>query len=248
MAHNTKVVADHAAPPVTRTLAEFVAAHPSGGWDAATEHEAHRSVLNWLGCAIGAARHETIAAALAAVQELDARKRKPASSGAANASTSPRRRSSTASARTRSTSTIRICGRSSTRPGRSLRPRWRWPSTSGASGPPIRRCRGAWHRRRMPRGQRHLSRPLRSRLAYHGIDGNARRSRSLRPRPLARRAANDDGAGYRSIAADRRARAVRHHDQVLSHRRRGARGAHGGADGTARIHRFERAPSKLRAA
>src|SRR4249919_2808261 len=70
MAHNTKVVADHAAPPVTRTLAEFVATHPSGGWDAATENEAHRSVLNWLGCAIGAAHHETIAAALAAVQEL----------------------------------------------------------------------------------------------------------------------------------------------------------------------------------
>ena len=70
MAQNTKVVADQAAPPVTRTLAEFVAAHPSGGWDAATENEAHRSVLNWLGCTIGAAHHETIAAALAAVCEL----------------------------------------------------------------------------------------------------------------------------------------------------------------------------------
>jgi 2-methylcitrate dehydratase PrpD len=70
MVQNTKVAADHGAPPVTRTLAEFVAGHPAGGWDAGTENEAHRSVLNWLGCAIGAAHHETTNAALAAVHEL----------------------------------------------------------------------------------------------------------------------------------------------------------------------------------
>jgi 2-methylcitrate dehydratase PrpD len=70
MARNTQVAADHHAPPVTRTLAQFVAHHPSRGWSDAVEHEAHRTLMNWVGCAVGAAHHETAAAALAAVQAL----------------------------------------------------------------------------------------------------------------------------------------------------------------------------------
>ncbi len=70
MAHNTRVTAQPDAPPVTRILAEFVATHPSGGWDAAVEREARRTLLNWVGCAIGASRHPTVEAALAAVHEL----------------------------------------------------------------------------------------------------------------------------------------------------------------------------------
>ncbi|MDQ6916690.1 MAG: MmgE/PrpD family protein [Pseudomonadota bacterium] len=71
MAQNTRVSADAHAPPVTKILAEFVATHPSKGWDATVDREAHRTVLNWVGCAIGAARHPTVGAALAAVIELD---------------------------------------------------------------------------------------------------------------------------------------------------------------------------------
>ena len=70
MARNTQVAADHHAPPVTQTLARFVAEHPSRGWSDAVDHEAHRTLMNWLGCAVGAAHHETAAAALAAVQML----------------------------------------------------------------------------------------------------------------------------------------------------------------------------------
>ena len=70
MARNTTVAADPNAPPVTRTLGEFASGHPSQGWSAAVEREAHRTLQNWVGCAIGAARHPTLAAALAAVQEL----------------------------------------------------------------------------------------------------------------------------------------------------------------------------------
>ncbi len=70
MAHNTRVSADLDAPPITRILADFVASHPSRGWDAGVEKEAHRTFVNWVGCAIGAARHPTVEAALAAVQEL----------------------------------------------------------------------------------------------------------------------------------------------------------------------------------
>ena len=73
MARNTQVAADHNAPPVTHILAEFVATHPgylAGGWSAAVDHEAHRTFLNWFGCAIGAAHHESVHAALAAVAML----------------------------------------------------------------------------------------------------------------------------------------------------------------------------------
>jgi 2-methylcitrate dehydratase PrpD len=70
MARNTKVAADHNAPPVTRTLAKLVATHPSRGWSDAVDHEAHRTFLNWAGCAVGAAKHESVESALAAVNML----------------------------------------------------------------------------------------------------------------------------------------------------------------------------------
>jgi len=70
MAHNTKVAAQSDAPPITAILADFVTRHPSRGWDEGVEREAHRTVLNWVGCAVGASRHATAEAALAAVQEM----------------------------------------------------------------------------------------------------------------------------------------------------------------------------------
>jgi 2-methylcitrate dehydratase PrpD len=70
MTINTAVAADHNAPPITAELAKFVAEHPSQGWSESVEHEAHRTFLNWLGCAIGAARHEAVESALAAVHML----------------------------------------------------------------------------------------------------------------------------------------------------------------------------------
>ena len=70
MARNTKVAADLNAPPVTQILAKFVATHPSRGWSDAVDHEAHRTFLNWVGCAVGAAGHESAHAALAGVRML----------------------------------------------------------------------------------------------------------------------------------------------------------------------------------
>jgi 2-methylcitrate dehydratase PrpD len=70
MARNTQVAADHNAPPVTQILAKFVATHPSRGWSDAVDHEAHRTFMNWLGCAVGAAQHEAADMALAAVNML----------------------------------------------------------------------------------------------------------------------------------------------------------------------------------
>jgi 2-methylcitrate dehydratase PrpD len=71
MARNTKVAADTSAPPITQILAKFVATHPSRGWSDAVEHEAHRTFLNWVGCAVGAAKHESAEATLGAVRMLE---------------------------------------------------------------------------------------------------------------------------------------------------------------------------------
>jgi 2-methylcitrate dehydratase PrpD len=70
MVHNTSVAVDSNAPPITAILAEFIATHPSRGWDEGVEREAHRTLLNWVGCAIGASRHPAADAALRAVQEM----------------------------------------------------------------------------------------------------------------------------------------------------------------------------------
>src|SRR5258706_4668774 len=64
MARNTKVEADHHAPPVMRILAKFVATHPSHGCDDAVDHEAHRTFLNWVGSAVLAANHPSPEATL----------------------------------------------------------------------------------------------------------------------------------------------------------------------------------------
>ena len=70
MANTIQSAADLNAPPVTKILAEYVAQHPSQGWNPEVEHEAHRTFLNWLGCAIGAANHESVHSALGAVHEF----------------------------------------------------------------------------------------------------------------------------------------------------------------------------------
>src|SRR4051794_18239341 len=70
MPRNTQVEADQNAPPITQLLAKFVSSHPSRGWSDAVDHEAHRTFLNWVGCAVGAARHESAEAALAGMREL----------------------------------------------------------------------------------------------------------------------------------------------------------------------------------
>ncbi|MDH5536095.1 MAG: MmgE/PrpD family protein [Betaproteobacteria bacterium] len=52
---------------VTRTLAKFVVEHSYENIPEKVRHEAERSFLNWVGCAVGAARHETVENALAAL-------------------------------------------------------------------------------------------------------------------------------------------------------------------------------------
>ncbi|MGE5465737.1 MAG: MmgE/PrpD family protein [Methanocella sp.] len=53
---------------VTRTLARYVLSSRYADIPQEVKHEAARSFLNWMGCAVGGARHETVARALAALQ------------------------------------------------------------------------------------------------------------------------------------------------------------------------------------
>lgn len=55
---------------VTRTLAKFIVAHRYSDVPEKVRHQAARSFLNWVGCAVGACRHETVERALAALDEF----------------------------------------------------------------------------------------------------------------------------------------------------------------------------------
>lgn len=55
---------------VTRKLAKFVVEHQYAGIPEKVRHEAARSFLNWVGCAVGASRHETVERALAALSDF----------------------------------------------------------------------------------------------------------------------------------------------------------------------------------
>ena len=55
---------------VTRTLAKFIVNHRHADVPEKVRHEAARSFLNWVGCAVGGSRHETVENALAALSEF----------------------------------------------------------------------------------------------------------------------------------------------------------------------------------
>jgi 2-methylcitrate dehydratase PrpD len=55
---------------VTRTLAKFIVNHKYADIPQKVRHEAARSFLNWVGCAVGASRHDTVERALAALSEF----------------------------------------------------------------------------------------------------------------------------------------------------------------------------------
>jgi len=55
---------------VTRTLARYVIESRYADVPGKVRHEAARSFLNWVGCAVGASRHETVERALAALAEF----------------------------------------------------------------------------------------------------------------------------------------------------------------------------------
>jgi 2-methylcitrate dehydratase PrpD len=59
--------APDASHDLTRALARFIVASDFDDVPAAVRHEGSRTLLNWVGCAIGGSRHETVAKAMAAL-------------------------------------------------------------------------------------------------------------------------------------------------------------------------------------
>ena len=55
---------------VTRTLAKFLVSHKAADLPDAVRHEGARALLNWVACAVGASKHETVKRALAALYDL----------------------------------------------------------------------------------------------------------------------------------------------------------------------------------
>ena len=246
MAQNTTVAADPNAPPVTRILAQFASGHPSRGWSDAVEHEAHRTLLNWVGCAIGAARHPTLEAALAAMQEL---------APAPQASVLGRNeRVDMASAALLNGISSHTFDFDDTHLKTIIHPAGPVASAAlalaehiGSSGRQLIDALVLGIDVACRVGQHDLSGALRPRLAYHRHDGNARCGCGMRATSRPRRRAHDDGARHRGVAADRRARAVRLDDQAVPSGSGGTCGPHRGADGEARLHVVARARSRRRA-
>ena len=224
-------------PPVTRLLADFVATHPARGWDEGVEREAHRTFLNWVGCAIGASQPS--GGRRRARGRVGARTRRP---GVDPGPQRARRHRECRAAERDCLAHFRLRrhpledDHPSRRPrrvggaGARRAPRYAWAGVRG--------CHRDRDRRRVPRRQCDLSRSLRPRMAHHRLDRHAGRRRRLRAPPPPRRAADRHGARHRRVAADRRPRAVRFDDQAVSRRRRRSRGAHVGIDGATRLYRL----------
>ena len=59
--------AEEAAHDLTRALARFILSSDLDDLPAPVRHEGARALLNWVGCAVGGSRHETVAKAMAAL-------------------------------------------------------------------------------------------------------------------------------------------------------------------------------------
>ena len=190
MAHNTKVTADANAPPITRILAEFVATHPSRGWDDGVEQRGapHVPELGRLRDRRGAPR--------------DGRRRAGGRAGARARAAGDDARAAASASTWRSAAllngiTSHTFDFDDTHLKTIIHPAG--PGRFGGAGarraPRRQRARqfdrraGARHRRLVPRRQHDLSRPLRPRLAHHRLDRHARRRRGVRAAARPRRAA-----------------------------------------------------------
>jgi 2-methylcitrate dehydratase PrpD len=66
-ADNAASQASDASREVTRMLAQFIVSSGFEDLPAPVRHEAARTLLNWVGCAVGGSRHDTVANAMAAL-------------------------------------------------------------------------------------------------------------------------------------------------------------------------------------
>jgi 2-methylcitrate dehydratase PrpD len=210
---------------------------PRRGWSDAVDHEAHRTFYNWLGCAIGAAQHEAAQAALQAVQ--------PAAARAAQATVLGRTEQvDMASAALVNGITSHTFDFDDTHLKTIIHPAGPVASAvlalaehRGAVGPRGDRRAGAGHRRGLPRGQRHVPRPLRPGLAHHRLHRHAGCGGGLR----AAAALNEQQTAMALGIAASQPVGLREQFGTMTKPfhpgRRGARGADVGAAGQPGLHR-----------
>ena len=224
-------------PPVTRLLADFVATHPSRGWDDRRRARGAPHLPE-----LGRLRRRRVAPRGGRSRARGRAGARAGAAGVAPGSQRARRRRERRARQRHRVAHLRLRRHAPRHDHPSGRSRRVGGAGAGRAprrlGPAADRCARDRHRRRVPRRQRDLSRPLRPRVAHHRLDRNARRRRGLRAPPRSRRAAHDHGARHRRVAADRRPRAVRLDDEAVSRRRRGARGSHLGADGATWLYRL----------
>ena len=189
-------------PEVTRILANYAASATQEQIPDAVRKEATRTLLNWVGCAIGGSRQDAPAKALAALAPF---------SGPAQASLLGRPRAARRNeggARQRDQLARPRLRRHAPAhdhpPGRAGRLRAaRLRRAQADLGGRLHDRAGARHRSRVPDGQRGVSRTLRDGLAHHGIDGGVRRGGGDRPGARAGRQAHDLGSRPGRLAAGR---------------------------------------------
>ena len=151
---------------VTRALARYVVSGSYADVPAAVRKEARRTLLNWVGCAVGGSRHETLDAAIGALKPF---------SGPPQASVLGRRdRMDMLHAALMNGISSHVFDFDDTHLKTVIHPAG--PVVSAllalARAPPavghgVPQRDGGRYRGRMPHRQRRLSRPLRPRLAHH---------------------------------------------------------------------------------
>ena len=209
----------------TATLARFLVSHRPDDLPDAVRREATRSLLNWVGCAVGASRHQTVERALAALVAVF----RTARSLGARQGRSPRHHARRADERDHLPH-LRF-RRHASADGHS-------PERTGGVGDSRARRAPAgqrtavssrvhpWRRGGMSHRQRGVSVPLRCRLAHHRhggcVRGGSRRGTAAR----LERAADDVGARHCRNPVVGPARDVRHDVQAVpSGQRRAQRAA-----------------------
>ena len=212
---------EQAAPPpqppphVTRILARYVVNAKYDDLPANVRKEGVRTLLNWVGVAIGGSHHQTVDIAVAALAPF---------SGPPQAGLFGRRERfdimNAAFINGVSQPYLRLRRHPSedhhpSRPVRWSRRFWRCAEMQPVIGQGLPQRAGARRRDRMPHRQRRLSQPLRRRLAHHRHRRRVRRGGRGRQAAGAERAADGLGAGPRRLAAGGLARILRLDEQEL---------------------------------
>ena len=238
---------ESSAPPVTRDLAAFAVKAVHEGITERTRREAVRTFVNWLGCAIGGARHPAVDIALDALAPFagPAEFTVPGREGKADLFGAALAMGISSHVFDFDDTHLKTIIHPAGPVASALLPLAERDRLSGR-----RLSRGADRRHRggVPPRQRRLPGPLRRRLAHHRHDRRLRRGGRRLPGARPRRRPGDLRARHRGDPVERLPRDVRLHVQELPRRRRREERPPRGPPGAARLHELDPRRSRRRAA